>query len=83
MACCGVPLPVKEDTVLLRRWSLPNEMEGLDHLQALLSQLLEYEVAWFESELSVWLNDTTHIFRDLDCYNKMRHPLNEKKAIIE
>lgn len=47
----------------LAAWNISDEAEGVNSLTEVLDQVLEFEVAWFESELAVWKENSRHKFR--------------------
>lgn len=47
----------------LAEWNISDEAEGVNSLTDVLDQVLEFEVAWFESELAVWKENPGHKFR--------------------
>ena len=50
-------------TYRLAVWNISDEAEGVNSLTEVLEQVLAFEVAWFESELTVWKENPGHKFR--------------------
>ena len=60
-AACGAA--ENKNTYQLAQWPLSPEAEHINALTDVLEQLLMFEVAWFESELGIWKEQTGHKIR--------------------
>lgn len=50
-------------TYRLAEWNISDEVEDVNSLTEVLDQVLAFEVAWFESELTVWKDNPGHVLR--------------------
>ena len=50
-------------TYRLAEWNISDEVENVNSLTEVLDQVLAFEVAWFESELTVWKDNLGHVLR--------------------
>ena len=50
-------------TYRLAEWNISDEAEDVNSLTEVLDQVLAFEVAWFESELTVWKDNPGHVLR--------------------
>lgn len=47
----------------LAEWNISDEVEDVNSLTEVLDQVLAFEIAWFESELTVWKDNPGHVLR--------------------
>lgn len=50
-------------TYRLAEWNISDEVEDVNSLTEVLDQVLVFEVAWFESELTVWKDNPGYVLR--------------------
>lgn len=53
----------KDGSYQLACWNISDEAENVNVLAVVLNQVLDFEISWFESELSVWKENSEHRVR--------------------
>ncbi len=52
-----------ENSITLRTWNISDEIENISQIPGVLSQLFDYELSYFETELHAWLNDNSRMIK--------------------
>lgn len=60
-ASCGAVR--RKETYRLAEWNISNEAENVNALTTILDQVMAFEVAWFEKELGLWIENSEHKIR--------------------
>ena len=52
-----------ENSITLRMWNISDEIENISQITGVLSQLFDYELSYFETELHAWINDNSRAIK--------------------